>query len=565
MLLNVTEIGSPKVDNGVVSGFSSANYLKITDSFDVSAAQSWEVVYKIKSGTDITTGQSMCGHTGSSNYDPFTIDINSSKFQLGLCKSSSSNLLKDQKGTYTVLVDTTYWLKLTFNGSRYALSYSLDGVDFIEDVVLESTTKIWTSDLVLGRQQGSSSEYPFLGSIDLNECYIKINGELWWTGMVEGGIKPVRSYILKRRETKYYKYNPVAWSPPVLTSDGVLGGDQFAVEASYVSSSNYAYKAMDANDSTFWQCGTNASGHSFTFYSPVPIRVTGLFFTFYDDSKYGIRRGTFYASNDNINWVELKSFTEYTTQWASFDKIGYYKYYKIAILQGGTYNGYVDLKELEIVATQGVEIESTKDDYDIVKTEDSFYSLRRPKVVVLKNWNQPVLSTNDSYDNFSVVNTNIANRNNTDYLPYKAFDYNNSTEWRSANNPDLRNGTSLAGLTMRFGNTPVNITSLEFTNSTTTPISPVGTFDVYGCPSPTSNERVLLMRYDNTTTSSGTSWSVDLSDNKGFYPEYRIVFVTLNTVNNSTNAIAIAEIKITGTYQNISDNPYSLCRRKNNG
>lgn len=403
MLLNVTEIGSPTVDNGVVSGFSSANYLKITDSFDVSAAQSWEVVYKIKTGTNITTGQSMCGHTGSSNYDPFTIDINSSKFQLGLCKSSSSNLLKDQKGTYTVLVDTTYWLKLTFDGSKYALSYSLDGVDFIEDVVFESTTKIWTSNLVLGRQQGDASEYQFLGSIDLNECYIKINGELWWTGMVEGGIKPVRSYVFKRRET-------------------------------------------------------------------------------------------------------------------------------------------------------------TKDDYDVVKTEDSFYSLIRPKIVVLKNWNQPVLSANDGHDNFSVTHINIATL--ADYQAYKAFDYNNSTEWRSGNNPDLRNGTILAGLRMRFGNTPVNITSLEFTNSTKTPISPVGTFDVYGCPSLTSNERVLLMRYDNTTTSSGTSWSVDLSDNKGFYPEYRIAFVTLNTVNNSTNAIAISEIKITGTYQNISDNPYSLCREK---
>lgn len=378
MLLNVTEIGSPKVDNGVVSGFSSANYLKITDSFDVSTAQSWEVVYKIKTGTSLSA-QSVCGHTGSSNYDPFTIDINSSKFQLGLCKSSSSNLLKDQKGTYTVLVDTTYWLKLTFDGSKYVLSYSLDGVDFIEDVVLESTTKIWTSNLVLGRQQGDASEYPFLGSIDLNECYIKINGELWWTGMVEGGINTVRSYMLKRRETKYYKYNPIEWSTPVLTSNGVLGGEQFAVHASFVPSSSYdAYKAMDGNDSTFWQCGTNSAGHSFIFYNPVPIRVTTLFFTFYDNAgKYGIRQGTLYASNDNINWVELKSFKEYTTTWDSFDKTGFYKYYKIAILQGGTYNGYVDLNKLEIVATQGIEVETTKDDYDVVKIVDSFYSLRR--------------------------------------------------------------------------------------------------------------------------------------------------------------------------------------------
>lgn len=206
MLLNVTEIGSPKVDNGVVSGFSSANYLKITDSFNVSSAKSWEMFYKITTGSNITTGQTICGHTGSSNYDPVAITTNTSKhFALTLCGSSSSSFLNAVSGKYTILPNTNYWLRLTFDGSKYVLSYSLNNVDFIDDVSLESTKKIWTSNLVLGRQQGSDSEYPFLGSIDLNECYIKINGELWWTGMVEGGIKPVRSYVLKHRKQKYYK------------------------------------------------------------------------------------------------------------------------------------------------------------------------------------------------------------------------------------------------------------------------------------------------------------------------------------------------------------------------
>lgn len=203
MKINVTEKGSLKIYNGLVSGFSSSNYLEVTPSFDVSSAQSWEVMYKIITGTSLSA-QSICGHTGSSNYDPFTIDINSSKFQLGLCKTSSSNLLKDQKGTYTVLTNTVYWLKLTFDGSRYVLSYSLDGVDFIEDVTLESTTKIWTSNLVLGRQQGDASEYPFLGTIDLKDCYIKIDGEIWWTGTVEG-TQCVRAYGLDIKKYKYYK------------------------------------------------------------------------------------------------------------------------------------------------------------------------------------------------------------------------------------------------------------------------------------------------------------------------------------------------------------------------
>ena len=328
MLLNVTEIGSPKVDNGVVSGFSATNYLKITDSFDVSAAQSWEVVYKIKTGTSLSA-QSMCGHTGSSNYDPFTIDINSSKFQLGLCKSSSSNLLKDKKGTYTVLVDTTYWLKLTFNGSRYALSYSLDGVDFIEDVVLESTTKIWTSNLVLGRQQGADSEYPFLGSIDLNECYIKINGELWWTGMVEGGIKHVRSYALKRRETKYYK-------------EVVTEGETWTC---------FIYDFGDKFDNSVWY-----------FYLKNPYNVgDNLYCKEADPANIPNSQEELFKTEDVVTNLNPDGSIEG----------------ELTIMGNTGIVTYTPYPSGDLTTTTTELVESTKDDYDVVKIVDSFYSLKR--------------------------------------------------------------------------------------------------------------------------------------------------------------------------------------------
>ena len=344
MLLNVTEIGSPKVNNGVVSGFSSANYLKITDSFDVSVAQSWEIVYKIKTGSNITNGQSVCGHTGSSNYDPFTIDINSSKFQLGLCKSSSSNLLKDQKGTYTVLVDTTYWLKLTFDGSKYALSYSLDGVDFIEDVVLESTTKIWTSNLVLGRQQGDASEYPFLGSIDLNECYIKINGELWWTGMVEGGIKPVQSYVLKRKETKYYK--------EIVT------------------------EKID------WYCFGGNVGLYVYFDHEIPV---------VGEKPYCHSEGALIMVTDSSQITQ-----QLPGSVANVTDEGIDCYFGNSTLFLEPYTeGNLTTVTTELVT-------STKDDYDVVKTEDSYYSLRTKNDI---KYYKEVVTEGDVYKCF-VTTTN---------------------------------------------------------------------------------------------------------------------------------------------------------------
>ncbi|MBQ9737931.1 MAG: hypothetical protein IJV75_00240 [Alphaproteobacteria bacterium] len=161
--------------------FSSANYVTLPENFDVSDGSTWEMVYKIRTGDNITTGQSICGHTGSGNADPVNPCIKSSKFQLTTSKSSSSNIFSDVYGTATLEANTDYFVKIVFDGSAYILSYSTDGETFIEDIRKESTTPIWASNLAIGRQQGADSEYPWLGSIDLTQSYIKINGELWWS------------------------------------------------------------------------------------------------------------------------------------------------------------------------------------------------------------------------------------------------------------------------------------------------------------------------------------------------------------------------------------------------
>lgn len=180
---NFTTVGTPSISNApscTVSGFSSAKYLTLPQNFDVSDGSTWEMVYKVRTGDNITTGQSICGHTGSGNADPVNPCIKSSKFQLTTSKSSSSNIFSDVYGTATLEANTDYFVKIVFDGSAYILSYSTDGETFIEDIRKESTTPIWASNLAIGRQQGDASEYPWLGSIDLTQSYIKINNQLWW-------------------------------------------------------------------------------------------------------------------------------------------------------------------------------------------------------------------------------------------------------------------------------------------------------------------------------------------------------------------------------------------------
>lgn len=193
---NVTCYAIAPTEDFVLSGFSGSNYAVITDSFAV-GTNTWEMVYKIRTGTDITTVQSICGHTGSSTYDPVNINIKSSKVALGILSSGTESKIAgtDILGQTTVLTDTDYWVKLVFDGAKYVLSSSTNGIDYAEEVVVESTKTIWTSNLVLGRQQGADSEYPFLGSIDLKGCYINVNGRHYWSG-VKGVL--VDRYLMAR-------------------------------------------------------------------------------------------------------------------------------------------------------------------------------------------------------------------------------------------------------------------------------------------------------------------------------------------------------------------------------
>lgn len=441
MKINVTEKGSLKIYNGVVSGFSASNYLEVAPSFDVSSAQSWEMVYKITTSDKITTGQTICGHTGSSTADPIAITTNTSKhFALTVSNSTSSSFINAVSGTYTMLPNTTYWLKVTFDGSKYVLSYSLDGVNFTEDVVKENTKVPYTSNLVLGRQQGSDSEFPFLGAIDLKECYIKINGELWWTGTVEG-TQCVRAYGLDIKKYKYYKevvtegdaykcfvktngeycYVKVPYavgdyiysasngalatdsSELSVSSDSIdsknsdgsitINGGKWATKATPYSSGDLItgkielipsteedYDIRKIEDSFYslrtkgeikyykevvtegetYECFQQGSSSAY-YYAKVPYNN--------GDCMYG-RDDGFYLTNDV---TRLIAYTQYTI--SALDGGGF-----LVVYNGNLHSAPIPYPEGDLTTTTTELVESTKDDYDIIKEmNDNTYSLMRRK------------------------------------------------------------------------------------------------------------------------------------------------------------------------------------------
>ena len=212
-----TKVGSPMISyDGIVSGFSSSNYLNTSASFNPSN-KPFEISFKL----------SYITYNGyqvflSSAYSVL-IGFNSNKLYWALGQGSSWNIVNIQTyDSYSFVNGDTYYIKLSFNGSEYTLSYSTDGINYTTALTKTSSSNVSSSILQLG--VGRDLTAAFKGSIDLNETYIKANGAMWL-------YKPTLNYLVKDNKLVFadsglYLSGPVNYtvtgSPTIV--DGVGSG-----------------------------------------------------------------------------------------------------------------------------------------------------------------------------------------------------------------------------------------------------------------------------------------------------------------------------------------------------
>lgn len=139
---------------------------------------------------------------------------------------------------------------------------------------------------------------------------------------------------------------------PILSADGTLGGDSFAVACSSALSGREAYKSFDGNGTTKWGV-SNTSGGWLTFYNPKALRVNSI--TYFPSSDYPTEDGgdlTIYGSNDNSTWTSLwtGTYTANTQSTFNVNSQAFYKYYKIEITNPTS--NYAGLGDLHISADE---------------------------------------------------------------------------------------------------------------------------------------------------------------------------------------------------------------------
>lgn len=190
---NVTKVGLLTDTDGVLSGFSTSNFAKFPSDFQPST-NTWEIVFKVTTGNSVSGQQYIaCFNKGLTNTDRYgtRIYVNGGKFHFTVTYNGNAWDIPDETaiGTYSVQTNTTYYIKFQYTGSAYTLSYSIDGDTYIQDINIASTTPSYNSPTacLIGIWNNGSYTSPWLGSIDLNESYININGSRWWSGRIASG------------------------------------------------------------------------------------------------------------------------------------------------------------------------------------------------------------------------------------------------------------------------------------------------------------------------------------------------------------------------------------------
>lgn len=176
---SIGTVGAVINNSGVLSGFSATNYAVLPSEFNVSDGETWEMEFKVTTGSNVSTAQYFIGTSGSSsNSNPIVMGIYNNVL-VTYINYTSAGPSTSIVSSVTPQANTSYTIKLEFTGTAYNMY-----IDGNLEGTISASTPVWTSNIALGVQAGTNGALgtPWLGSIDLNNSYIKINDHAWWTG-----------------------------------------------------------------------------------------------------------------------------------------------------------------------------------------------------------------------------------------------------------------------------------------------------------------------------------------------------------------------------------------------
>lgn len=218
-------VGSLQNSNHVLSGFSNSSYAKIPITF-APVDKDWEIQLKFKYAEPTATGityQDLISPELSTSMSYPQLYITTTKYHNdnkidyinfisyfvtsgGVQENISLSATSDSYG-FNFVDNTDYWLKIGYNNSTLFLQLSYDGETF-NNLATRSISGISFpiyEESFLNLGIANSLVHYFQGSIDLKECYIKIEDTVIWQGGITYN-KADADFLLDEGLWHSYKY-----------------------------------------------------------------------------------------------------------------------------------------------------------------------------------------------------------------------------------------------------------------------------------------------------------------------------------------------------------------------
>lgn len=172
--VNYTVIGSPTIVDGVVSGFSENDYLKLTSVFN--KKQNWEICFSVKNNDSDPTISLSKGIFCMNDWTDRLFVVNKA-FQFHFNDQDGSHYLNTStlnnfEGEVKVIHNNNHISLLTKNKTETGWILQAE-----EDTNFSDTN---FGVMFIGLLNKANLERPYPGSIDLNHSYITVNGQPWF-------------------------------------------------------------------------------------------------------------------------------------------------------------------------------------------------------------------------------------------------------------------------------------------------------------------------------------------------------------------------------------------------
>lgn len=177
-------------DDNVASGFSDGGlailkgYIVPTTVFNP-GNNHWEINCKIRTGSDVTSEQyyfQSCTGTGSDGRHGIALWFAYNSFKMYISTNGTSWAIEGSSSSI-VQANTTYWMKAGWDGSKYTLKYSTDGINYTTIIEVANSTPVYSglTKSYIGCYYASRTLIkPFYGSIDLKGYNTIINDIETW-------------------------------------------------------------------------------------------------------------------------------------------------------------------------------------------------------------------------------------------------------------------------------------------------------------------------------------------------------------------------------------------------